>query len=36
MAKAQIDLSQFYKPHPRQILAHMARERYVLYGGAFG
>jgi hypothetical protein len=25
-----------YKPHPRQILAHTAKERYVLYGGAFG
>jgi len=31
-----IDLSELYKPHPRQILAHSATERYILYGGAFG
>jgi hypothetical protein len=37
MAKASdIDLSKMYKPHPRQILAHTAPERFVLYGGAFG
>jgi hypothetical protein len=33
MPKDVIDLSQFYKPHPRQILAHTAKERYKLYGG---
>ena len=36
MTKQTIDLSQFYKPHPRQVLAHTASERYKLYGGAFG
>jgi len=30
---AQIDLREQYKPHPRQIKAHTATERYVLYGG---
>jgi len=33
---ARIDLSELYKPHPRQELAHTATERYILYGGAFG
>jgi len=33
---AKIDLSSQYKPHPRQVLAHTAPERFVLYGGAFG
>ncbi len=32
--KPTIDLSKLYKPHPRQVLAHSASERYVLYGGA--
>lgn len=36
MAKPKLDLSQEYKPHSRQILAHTAPERFVLYGGAFG
>ena len=36
MSKPTIDLSQIYKPHPRQVLAHSAPERFVLYGGAFG
>jgi len=31
-----IDLSKLYKPHPRQVLAHTAPERFILYGGAFG
>ena len=32
----KIDLSDFYKQHSRQKLAHTAPERYILYGGAFG
>ncbi len=36
MVKPTIDLSELYKPHPRQVLAHTATERYKLYGGAFG
>jgi len=32
----KIDLSDFYKPHSRQKIAHSASERYILYGGAFG
>lgn len=32
----KIDLSAIYRPHPRQVLAHTAPERYILYGGAFG
>ena len=31
-----IDLSELYKPHPRQILFHTAQERFKLFGGAFG
>lgn len=34
--KPSIDLSKLYKPHPRQVLAHTAKERFKLYGGAFG
>jgi hypothetical protein len=34
--KQVIDLGQLYKPHPRQVLAHTAKERFVNYGGAFG
>lgn len=29
----KVDLSQLYKPHPRQILAHTTPEGYILYGG---
>lgn len=36
MPKPSIDLSKLYKPHPRQVLAHSAPERFILYGGAFG
>ncbi len=37
MTKApEIDLSKLYKPFEQQIKAHTARERFILYGGAFG
>ena len=32
----KIDLSELYKPHDKQVLAHTATEKYILYGGAFG
>jgi hypothetical protein len=31
--KEIVDLSNQYKPHARQILAHTATERFILYGG---
>lgn len=31
-----IDLRKIYRPTPRQTTAHIAPERYVLYGGAVG
>jgi len=31
-----VDFSEVYKPEPKQIVAHMAPERYVLFGGAMG
>lgn len=36
MPKDIIDLGKIYKPIPQQVIAHTAKERYVLYGGAFG
>jgi len=36
MSKPVIDLSEIYKPHPRQQLAHSAVEQNVLYGGGVG
>lgn len=35
-ATREINLELPYKPTPRQTLAHVAPERYVLYGGAVG
>lgn len=32
----KIDLSELYKPFSQQVKAHTAKERYILYGGAFG
>jgi len=32
----KVDLSELYKPFPKQQLAHTSIERYILYGGAFG
>jgi len=34
--KPSIDLSELYKPHPRQMLAHTVPEQNVLYGGGVG
>ncbi|MDD5551386.1 MAG: phage terminase large subunit [Candidatus Omnitrophica bacterium] len=34
MAKQVIDLTDIYKPHPRQVLFHQAKERQKLFGGA--
>jgi len=36
LSKPSIDLSELYKPHPKQQIAHTVTEQNVLYGGAVG